>query len=656
MHRVVLAKCLGAATVVLLVAGHADGGTDFDTFIFQGVLKQDGIPANGVFDIEYRLFDAPTGGTQVGPTIQIDNFQIVGGLFEQPLDFGPNSLDGGQRFVQVGIREHDPGNPGAPFTPLTPRQQVAAAPYARMAKDLILPITFLAPPATPVAVTVQNNNTGGTAIAAESDSGTAVDATTNDGTAVAGVCFGPDGKPFLAAIVNFGNPAPAIAATTNGLGPAIDAEITNSPNAAPAVEGRTNGTGPAIRGQATGAGPAGDFGVQSPGSNAPSVKLDNDSLGALIEGTHTGGGDLVQLVNNGTGTIGLMACNADAPGLTVRNSGSGYALRSEGSVTVADANSGLAGLSLSLPGNLWARESIAVGDPNGPSVRVDGGSGNILLEGILKLGQFFPGDVLVPKVALEGSTGNILLEGILSLGVIVDPNDPNATPAPVATLDGTSGNISTQGGFTADSFSFFNGAAVADSLDVSGGSVGTALGVFAGNGSAPAVLVFGFSGGAPALSVIGDAEINGDLCTTSGAVLTCSDERLKHNIEPLRDALEIVLELRGVRFDWRRDAFPERHFSDERQIGFIAQQLEQTLPEVVSRTHDGYLAVDYGRLTPVLAEAIAELHGITRTQKQHIEAQQAEIRRQANLLAELEDRIERLERRLTDAAGGPDGR
>lgn len=334
--------------------------TNFDEFIFQGFLKVDGIPANNVFDIEYKLFTALTGGTQVGTTQSFSNIQIVGGLFDQNLDFGPNSLDGGQRFVEVCIRPHDPLNP-VPFTVLSPRQQVAAAPYSRMAKDLILPITFLAQPGTMTTATVVNNNPGGCAVSASAESGTAITASTESGTSFEALAVsGPDGTPFVAMIANFGNlndaatvqtdgggnalkanhdgangsaidaestdsgnRAPAIRGSTNGTGPAIEGENMNPSNPAPAVEGRTNGTGSAIKGTATGEGPAGDFGVDNPGNNMPAIKA-----------SHNGDGSVFQFDANGTGALGTMSANTDQDAVTITNTGSGRTLVVTGAMAV----------------------------------------------------------------------------------------------------------------------------------------------------------------------------------------------------------------------------------------------------------------------------------------------------------------------------------
>jgi len=143
----------------------------------------------------------------------------------------------------------------------------------------------------------------------------------------------------------------------------------------------------------------------------------------------------------------------------------------------------------------------------------------------------------------------------------------------------------------------------------------TAAGVYGGSTKSNGVVgqsgegegVFGFStsgfgihaysGSNFAIYCEGNGLING---TWSAA----SDGRFKKNVEELDGALDRALALRGVTFDWRRDEFPDRHFSDRRGIGFIAQEVEAVYPELVITGRDGYKSVDYAKVTPILVEAI----------------------------------------------------
>jgi hypothetical protein len=92
---------------------------------------------------------------------------------------------------------------------------------------------------------------------------------------------------------------------------------------------------------------------------------------------------------------------------------------------------------------------------------------------------------------------------------------------------------------------------------------------------------------------------------TSG-VVACSDIRWKKNITPLPNALANVLKLQPVNYYWKKDEFPNKQFTDTKQIGLIAQELEKIYPELVISDKEGFKSVDYSRLTPILVGAIKD--------------------------------------------------
>jgi hypothetical protein len=81
-----------------------------------------------------------------------------------------------------------------------------------------------------------------------------------------------------------------------------------------------------------------------------------------------------------------------------------------------------------------------------------------------------------------------------------------------------------------------------------------------------------------------------------------SDERLKDNVTPIDDPLAKVLTISGNTFDWNEKSNKSGH-----DVGLIAQEIEQVLPEAVTTRDNGYLAVDYHKVVPLLVEAIKEL-------------------------------------------------
>jgi hypothetical protein len=93
-------------------------------FTYQGHLAQDGQAATGQYDLGFALFDAETGGNQIGATILEPQFPVTDGLFTVSLSF-PGAFAGEQRWLQVTVNGQ----------PLVPRQPVSTTPVAAYALD-----------------------------------------------------------------------------------------------------------------------------------------------------------------------------------------------------------------------------------------------------------------------------------------------------------------------------------------------------------------------------------------------------------------------------------------------------------------------------------------------------------------------------------------
>jgi hypothetical protein len=106
------------------------------------------------------------------------------------------------------------------------------------------------------------------------------------------------------------------------------------------------------------------------------------------------------------------------------------------------------------------------------------------------------------------------------------------------------------------------------------------------------------------LHVVGHVFATGVVYCNSTAL--CSDQRWKTNIKPIQNALDNVLKIQGVTYYWKVDEYPDKHFPEGEQVGFIAQEIEKVYPQVVLTDKDGYKSVDYSKLTPILVEAIKE--------------------------------------------------
>ena len=88
-----------------------------------------------------------------------------------------------------------------------------------------------------------------------------------------------------------------------------------------------------------------------------------------------------------------------------------------------------------------------------------------------------------------------------------------------------------------------------------------------------------------------------------------SDKRLKENVKPLDNALDKINKINGVEFDWidGKDKHGNSvHSNEGHDIGVIAQEIEEVLPEVVTTRDNGYKAVKYEKIVPLLIQAIKE--------------------------------------------------
>jgi hypothetical protein len=115
-------------------------------------------------------------------------------------------------------------------------------------------------------------------------------------------------------------------------------------------------------------------------------------------------------------------------------------------------------------------------------------------------------------------------------------------------------------------------------------------------------------------------KIGGKLEVTGDIVSLASDKRLKENIIPIDGALDKIDKINGVYFNYTNNAKEANpHFADGRQVGLIAQEIQEVLPEVISFapfdygvdsqniSGENYLTLNYDKVVPLLLQAIKEL-------------------------------------------------
>jgi hypothetical protein len=111
--------------------------------------------------------------------------------------------------------------------------------------------------------------------------------------------------------------------------------------------------------------------------------------------------------------------------------------------------------------------------------------------------------------------------------------------------------------------------------------------------------------GMAATSTTGQLDAAADVIAYSS-----SDKRWKENLIRISDPLEKIGKISGYEFDWKELTEEERktqHSQTGHDIGVIAQEIQEVLPEVVKERDNGYLAVKYEKIVPLLIESIKEL-------------------------------------------------
>ncbi|ADR21400.1 hypothetical protein MATR_09710 [Marivirga tractuosa] len=132
--------------------------------------------------------------------------------------------------------------------------------------------------------------------------------------------------------------------------------------------------------------------------------------------------------------------------------------------------------------------------------------------------------------------------------------------------------------------------------------------------------------------------LDGQTSTITATTITASsDRRLKKNISTLENSLANTLRLRGTTYYWKNE-----NSSTERQIGLIAQEVEEVYPEFVHTDAEGKKSVNYSQMTAVLIEAIKELNA----KVVELEKENDTLTSALNETMELSKKIDKLEKLL----------
>ena len=322
-----------------------------------------------------------------------------------------------------------------------------------------------------------------------------------------------------------------------------------------------------------------------------------------------------QAVIKNTGEFGL-GITAPTSKMHIRSTGSGSSTSALNVVDLANSSllfvrdDGKVGMGITSPGsNLSVANNGTFGIGYATSAAPTGG---LLVEGAVGIGNASP----TAKVEITGGTAGtgsaaLKVTDNASSTLLYVRDDGNVgfsttTPANKFTLNGAASIGSSYTSTTAPT----NGLIVEGQVGIGTSTiVGGSLVTIAGN-------VFPSVGNTYNL---GDATNYWDLVYANGWG-TISDFRRKENINPINYGLKEILKLKPVTYNLKNK-------TDQKRIGFIAQDLEQVISEVVIKSKDAeqYRAVHYDDLIPVLVKGIQE--------------QQQLIEQQNERIAQLEERM-----------------
>lgn len=577
-------------------------------FTYQGQIKEAGVPVNGTCELEFTLWDASSIGNQIGPALVFDGtgtnpqpVAVVNGLFNVQLDFGVDAFTGQARWVEVAAS----CPPGGTLTPMTPRREITPSPYALHAA---------------------NTPHGHSLDAADGDP---VDAVFVDATGDVGVgTTSPEARldvvgqgRFETLHVTGGVPLGQVGGAIRGWGTNTDGQITVPVGAFTAIAaGGRHGLAIRSDGTLVGWGRNVDGEISVPSGTFIAVAAGGrHSVGIRSDGT---------LAGWGTNDFGVSTPPAGTFIAVAAGSGHNIGIRSDRT---------LAGWGLNVNGQInvpaGTFTAVSAGNVHSIGLRTDGT--------LVGWGSNTSGQINVPAgtfVAVDaGALHNL---AIRSDGTLVGwgTNVSGEITVPGGTFSAVSAGAGHSLGLRADGTLVGWGFNADGQTTVPAGAFHTAIA--AGSGFSLAIQID------PAAASFGLLLAQDSAAKPGTNTWTIfSDRRLKRNIAPLTGALEKLLSLQGVCFEWTDPSFGGGHTGP--QMGLIADQVQDAFPEWVGKDPRGYRTLTIGGFEALTAEAVRELRADNATQlKQRdaeIERLETIVARDGRKITELQARLQRME-------------
>jgi hypothetical protein len=594
-------------------------------FTYQGQLAQSGLPYDGLAEMQFTLFDAPSNGVAVTP-IAVASVNVSGGLFTVPLNFGAGTFSGGDRWLEIAVRTNGAGA----FATLAPRQAITPTPYSITAYKAIGLTGTL--PASQLSGTLPSAQLSGAysgGLTFNNSNNAFVGSYVGDGSGLSNVnassLGGLNSSSFWKTTGNAGaNP-------TNG---AFLGTTDNQP-----LEIKVNGIR-ALRLEPT-PNDAGHSNIVNVVGGSPVNFVGAGAIGATI-----GGGGAVNYTNKvlaDFGTAGGGRGNTSSDRYATVGGGALNTSSGEAATVGGGGNNTSSGWGATVGGGLLNTSSggdstVGGGTQNTSSglyATVPGGHQNSAA------GDYSFAAGLRAKANHEGAFVWADVQGA----------DFASTAANQFSIRAASGVRIYNPGDGHTLLTFGTERSWAFRQLSTGAGTALELGIVDPNNPKDFIIrgnAVGINTTAPGFTL----HVNGTAGKPGGGSWTStSDARLKKNIRPLAGALDKLLALHGVTFEYINPA--QIHELSGERMGLVAQEVEKVFPDWVETGADGYKRMTVRGLEALVVEALRELQQQKDADVRGLNQKfTEELKRRDADNAELKRRLEKLEELLGGRSNG----
>jgi hypothetical protein len=609
MNNTKAIKILLVFFAVVFCLGHVGLAEPIGTaFTYQGRLIDNNQPADGLYDFQFRMFDDETVGNQLGLDFNKPDTQVNDGYFTVELDFG-NVFDGNAIWLEIGVRPGEQNDPNA-YTTLIPRQKITPTPYAIYARNG----SGAGGSLWQVSDSNIYYNAGNVGIGTTTPS-SPLTIKTISGPEIefASSGFNADIMANVAFKVGTTTSQPFYVITNNIYQMTVDSSGnvgigTTNPSAKLDISGDINTIGPYKMNGDT---------ILSWDSSKTNLFVGKGIGEYLTSGGNNValGSDALHSNEDGCGNCAIGNSALYNNTSAYYNTAVGYQAlytNTEGRYNCAIGNS-------AIYSNLTGNSNSAIGDS--ALWYNTSGSGNVALGAAAMYRNTTGGDnVGVGSNALADNTTGARNTAMGWWALV------NNVAGSYNTIIGGYSAYNATGGSNNTFLGYQTGYSTTGNSNVflgykAGYSQTGSNKLYIANSDVNNLIYGDFSNRRVGINTTNPGTytlyVNGTAYATGG--WTGSDLRFKQNIERIDSPIDKVMNIKGVSFEWKRSEYKDKGFPEGRHYGVVAQDVEQTLPEIVREGPDGEKAVSYTELVPILTEAIKE-------QQKQIESLRSEVK------------------------------